>query len=156
MSKVILVSRSKADATKQSRMIVNQNDLVAALTEKFGERFELFRPSSHSIEAATELFEQAVLVIGSHGGGMYHALWAHRSAVGVEIMPVNGDGAYPEQGALSSMPPFAHLAIYTNSMMNGQRFYRWYQISRELNYRVNVSGFMNWLKGIDLPQGRRE
>jgi capsular polysaccharide biosynthesis protein len=148
MDKVILVSRGSDDGTKQSRIVNNQGDLAKRLSETYGDKFVLFRAHGTSTADAVALFQQAAIVIGSHGGAMYHALWASRQALIVELMPIGGGGEYPWQGSLSSMPPFAHLAIYTNSMMNGQRFFRWYEIGVDINFNVNVDKFMLWLENI--------
>jgi hypothetical protein len=151
MSKVVLVSRTAQDGVKQSRIIDNQHALEEELRAQFGDAFVVLKTKEVSIENAIALVQQAVMVIGSHGGGMYHALWASRKAVVVELMPICQYGTYPMQGQVSRMPPFAHLAIYTNSMMNGQKFYRWYEVACEANYKVTVAELVKWLGRIDLP-----
>jgi hypothetical protein len=128
IDKVVLVSRTEADSTKRMRLVNNQGDLEKMLRQKYGDAFVVFHASGYGIREAIKLFETARLIIGSHGGAMYHALWADRTAKVIELMPLDGNGAYPTQGSLWNMPPFAHLAIYTNSLMNGQPFYRWYEI----------------------------
>jgi capsular polysaccharide biosynthesis protein len=97
---------------------------------------------------AIALFERAELVIGSHGGAMYNALWASRMAKVVEILPINDLGGYPDQGAPQSAPQWAHLAFHTNSMMNFQRYYRYYETSQHINYNMQVDKFMEWLKAV--------
>jgi capsular polysaccharide biosynthesis protein len=146
--KVILVSRTYSDQTKQKRLILNQKALEARLKIMFGRHFVVFHAGAKSINESIRIFERAKMVIGSHGGAMYNALWASQNAQIVEIMPVEYSGAYPEQYALAYMPPFAHLAIYTNSMMNRQKFYRWYEVGVEINYHVKIDRFVEWLEHI--------
>ena len=76
---------------------------------------------------------------------MYNALWASRDVAVVEIVPIRADGLYAGQGNPSSRPPFAHLAIYTNCMMAGQSFWRFYQVSVGVNFKVDVDYFFTWM-----------
>jgi hypothetical protein len=119
------------------------------LHQKYGERFVTFQAEQHEINATIKLFENARMIIGSHGGAMYNALWASRRSKVIELMPVRADGRYFRQRGYDTMPPFAHLAIYTNSVMNGQPFYRWYEATRSFNYNVNVRLFAAWLKAVE-------
>jgi hypothetical protein len=128
---------------------VNQNDLEERLSEIYGNEFVVFHAGLWKEEEEIELFQRAKLVIGAHGGAMYHAMWASENAKIVELMPVQENGKYPGMPGLEAPPPFAHLAIYTNAMMIGQRFYRWYEISGELNFRVRIEEFVEWLKGVE-------
>jgi hypothetical protein len=150
MDKVVLVSRAGGDGTKAMRLVNNQGDVEDLLQKKYGESFVVFRPAQSGIDEAIQLFQCARMVIGSHGGAMYHALWASREAKVVELIPVGGGGEYPMQGGTGSIPPFAHLAIYTNSYMNGQPFYRWYEVGGGINYDINIAKFAEWIDKIDL------
>jgi hypothetical protein len=80
---------------------------------------------------------------------MYNALWASRNAKIIEIMPVSENGQYIGQAHISRTPPYAHLAIYTNSVLNEQTFYRWYEVTDVINYHVTLSRFRKWLRTID-------
>jgi hypothetical protein len=148
-NQVILVSRNSSDDTNMMRLVTNQAHLERLLRNRYGKALHVFRHSGAHITQTIELFEKAVMVIGSHGGAMYNALWAGRSAKVVELIPISTNGAYPGQESLSSMPPFAHLAIYTNSFMNGQPFYRWFQISNNINFHVDIEPFANWLSLVE-------
>ena len=87
---------------------------------------------------------------------MYNALWAPRHSSVVEIMPVRKDGLYAGQGSADSMPPFAHLAIFTNCVMNGQPFYRFYQVSDGANFDLDVNRFLAWMeKYLPMREKRR-
>jgi hypothetical protein len=146
--RIVLVSRSSADPGKPARMIYNQGDLEAALSAKFGDQFVVFHSGATGIAQAVALFERATLVIGSHGGAMYNALWASRDCKIVEILPLRNDGAYPDQKQPDGPGTFAHLAFHTTSMMNFQRYYRYYSMSDTINYHIDVGKFMKWLEKV--------
>jgi hypothetical protein len=151
--KVVLVSRAAYDHVEQTRVITNQHDLETALKERYGGRFEVFQGGT-SIHRAISVFQNAAIVIGSHGEAMYNTLWASRNCRIVEILPVRKDGGYPDQGKPMEPPKFEHLSFYTMSMMNFQKFYRYYSPSRTINYEVNVPKFMRWVgKLFPLPAG---
>jgi hypothetical protein len=147
--RVILVSRNSSDHTKMMRLVNNQADLERLLRNRYGKALHVFKHSGVGITQAIELFEKAIMVIGSHGGAMYNALWAGRNAKVVELVPVSTSGTYPGQSSLSSMPPFAHLAIDTNSLTNGQPFYRWFQMSNQISFHVDIEPFAKWLSVIE-------
>jgi hypothetical protein len=142
--KIVLVSRAVYDHVEQTRVIINQDDLEAALRQRYGRRFETFRDGG-GIPKAISVFQNAAIVIGSHGEGLYNTLWASRNCTIVEILPVRKNGGYPDQGKPTETPKFDHLSFYTMSMMNFQRFYRYYSPSRTINYRINVPRFMKWI-----------
>jgi hypothetical protein len=141
---IILVSRDWSDNSKAERIITNQNALAAELGKLYGKNFTVFRSGIPTNEAIA-VFERARLIIGSHGGALYNALWASRECKVVEILPLRRDGGYPDQGPPEGELTFAHLAFHTNSMMNFQRYYRYYEWAFLMNYPLNLSRFMPWL-----------
>ena len=145
--KVILISRTSGDGTKASRLVKNQGALAERLRQTYGDRFVLFRAKGTKLDDAIKLFSMASIVIGSHGGAMYNALWAPRSTKVIELVPSTTDGRYPGQGAFNSRKlPFAHLAIYTNCVMNGQDFFRYYEPGVPINFNITIDRFMNWMR----------
>jgi capsular polysaccharide biosynthesis protein len=154
--RVVLVSRTEGDGTRDSRLILNQNDLERRLREIYGAQFAVFHAGPGKEEEAIALFQRARIVIGSHGGAMYHAMWASKRAKVVELMAVQEDGRYPGMPVLDGPPPFAHLAIYTNAMMIGQRFYRWYEFSQDDNFEVRIDEFVAWLARVDLEESESD
>jgi hypothetical protein len=148
VDKVVLVSRKGGDATKPLRLVNNQDALAGMLSRRYGGDFRGFRASERGIESSIELFQSAKLIIGSHGGAMYNALWASREAKIVEIMPVAHGGDYPGQGSIHNTLPFVHLAIYTNLFMNCQDFFRWYEARGTINFDVDIPRFEAWLDKI--------
>jgi hypothetical protein len=81
---------------------------------------------------------------------MYNALWANRDCQIVEILPLLTNGGYPDQGAPDLRPQFAHLAFHTTSMMNYQRYYRYYSFATRMNYNLSISHFLDWLQKVVL------
>ena len=145
--KVILISRTSGDGTKASRLVKNQGALAERLAKTYGDRFVLFRAKGTKLDDAINLFSMASIVIGSHGGAMYNALWAPRSTKVIELVPSTTDGRYSGQGAFNSRKlPFAHLAIYTNCVMNSQDFFRYYEPGVPINFNISIDRFMNWMR----------
>jgi len=150
-NKVVFISRTSSDTSKNTRIISNQNELEKQLRNRFGNNFVLFRPSDYSFEKTLELFQKTTMIIGAHGGAMYNALFSGPDATMIEIMPVESSGLYGGQGSGHSMPPFAHLAMYTNAMVMGQEFYRFYAVGGS-SFNVDVQSFMEWLEKIPAAQ----
>jgi hypothetical protein len=148
---VILVSRTFGEDSKPERIITNQDALEGELRKLYGENFTVFR-SGMSTAEAIEVFQRARLVIGSHGGAMYNALWASRECKVVEILPLREDGGYPDQGPPDGRLTFAHLAFHTNAMMNFQRYYRYYEWANDMNYNLDLPRFIPWLQDV-FPEG---
>ena len=144
--KIILVSRTQGDGTKRQRLINNQGALVEKLREIYGDRFILFSSKSTPIEKAMDIFANASIIIGSHGGAMYNLMWSPRRVKVVEIMSVQKSGMYNGQRAFNGRMLAAHLAIYTVCLMNGNEFFRYYEVGAPENFDVNVDRFVNWLR----------
>ena len=146
--KIVFVSRKLSKASKKERIILNQDIIIKELTKKYGKKVVLYKPTN-SFTDSYKIFEKAKVIIGSHGGGMYNAFYAPPHAKIVEIMPITSSGLYYKQLKPTNRPPFAHLAIYTNSQLLGQSFYRFYQISDiSTNMVVDVDKFMHFIKQV--------
>jgi hypothetical protein len=146
--KIILVSRTDSDLHIGSRVITNQEKLEDRLSSVFGSKFICVHLAKYEIEELIDIFGEAAVVIGSHGGGLYNLLWASRNASLVEIMPVQKDGVYPLQEGLDGFPSYCHLAFHTLATMNGHPYYRYYQFANDLNYHLNINDFMLWLESV--------
>lgn len=145
-NKIIFVSRKLSDKCKNSRIINNQDELCEAMSKMFGNNFVVFKPKEFSFEETIELFGKASVIIGSHGGAMYNQMFSPSNTSVVEILPVMDNGLYVGQRSKDSLPPFAHLAIHTNCMMLGQKFFRYYQPTtlKKSNMVINVEDFLEW------------
>jgi hypothetical protein len=153
--RIVLVSRTSADTAKRSRLLLNQAELEEALRARFGPRFVLFRPREASFSEAVDVFQKAAMVIGVHGGAMYNAMFSSPSATVVEVMPVRRNGLYRGQLTGRSIPSFAHLAMYTNALLMGQEFFRFYAVGGA-SFSIVVDRFMAWLESVPAALARRE
>jgi capsular polysaccharide biosynthesis protein len=61
---------------------------------------------------AIHWFERAEVVLGSHGGALYNALWANRDCKVVEILPVLSSGAYLGQQTTDGSPISRSTAFF--------------------------------------------
>jgi capsular polysaccharide biosynthesis protein len=146
---IIWISRKPTNSYYHQRFILNQDDVVRKLTEVYGaERVVLFDHKQYTLDETIELFASAKAIIGAHGGGLYNQFFASKSCIIVEIMPVRANGLYPDQRSASEEPSFSHMAVWSNSLLIGQEFWRYYVMTNGQNFRVNVSDFMQFLAGI--------
>jgi hypothetical protein len=149
LDRVVFVSRnSNTHNGNQARIIMNEDDLVEELKKVYGSQFVVFDPATTPYEEAFDVFARARAVIGSHGGGLSNTLWASRKAPLIEIMPVQADGVYPEQGGANGFPSYCHLAFHTIATMNGHPYFRYYQMNDGLNYDVQIPEFVAWLQTV--------
>ena len=122
--------------------MVGYNQIFQKIKEVYGDKVILFNPKHSSFENTINLFQKAKVVISSHGGAMYNAMFSSHDTKIIEIIPINSRGYYPGQ-VPDGIPTFAHLAIYTNSQLMGQPFYRHYQVtSGSSNMNVDVDSLM--------------
>lgn len=146
-NKIIFISRKPSDNCKNMRIINNQDEICDALLKKYGKNFVIFRANSYSFEQTVELFSKASIIIGAHGGAMYNQMFSPSNTSVVEIMPIMPHGLYVGQSSRFTKPPFAHLAIHTNCLMLGQKFFRYYQPTTlsGSNMVINVVDFLEWI-----------
>lgn len=149
-NKIIFISRTQTDGCKNQRIIQNQDKLCDAMFKKYGDNFVLFKAKNNNNENTVGLFSKAAAIIGAHGGAMYNQMFSPTNASIIEIMPIGEDGLYVGQASRNSMPPFAHLAIHTNAVMLGQKFYRYYQPTSLSagNMVIDPGDFLKWFSHI--------
>lgn len=143
---IILVSRTIEDGVKATRQILNQKELEDEMHSVFGDNFVVFHPLKTGHEETIELFQRAAVIVGSHGGGLYHSFWARKGTALVEIMPETPDGRYHGQANYSDGTVISHRCFHTNARCLGQKFFRYVVYSKEENYHINVTDFMEWLE----------
>jgi hypothetical protein len=146
--KIIWVSRGPSNSYYSQRFILNEADVVARLEEEFGESFVVFSHILFSLNETIELFSDAKCIIGSHGGGLYNQFFSPKETVIVEIMPVKRNGLYADQKNARDVPTFSHMAVWSNSLLIGQKFWRYYEFSDSGNYNVRIGKLLAFLKGI--------
>lgn len=147
-SKVILLPRGKGSGGRGSRIIQNLHDIVPHLSKIFGSENVIIHDQNSpekTLSALINKFSTARYIIGPHGGAFYNQFFSGTNTTIVEMLPVKENGYYPEQTGPRSMS-FAHLAMYTNTECLHQDFYRYYTISDQINYNINITDFMNWFK----------
>ena len=83
--------------------------------------------------------------MGPHGGAFYNQFFSGPNTNIIEMLPVRKNGLYPDQTGRMGLR-FAHLAMYTNSEILHQNFYRYYTLSNTINYNIDIDDFMNWFK----------
>ena len=148
-SKIIYISRKMRNSYYNQRFILNDDKLVALLQTMFGKKnFVAFDHKSYTLEQTIQLFSQAKVIIGSHGGGLYNQFFAPKDATVIEIMPVRPNGLYPDQRSGTETPSFSHMAVWSNTLLIGQRFYRYYETTLSSNFYLNLAKFENFLSNI--------
>ena len=151
-NQIVFVSRKRDDTSKFLRIIMNQDEVFDRLKEVFGQNLILYKPRKNDFNSTLNIFTKAKAVIGIHGGAMYNALFSSPKTTIVEIVPVKDNGLYPGQVRGTAVPPFAHLAIYTGSMLMHQQFYRYYQVGTSTNVNIDIEKFITFLKNIPALQ----
>ncbi|OHT01589.1 hypothetical protein TRFO_07484 [Tritrichomonas foetus] len=147
--KIIWISRKMTNSYYAQRFILNENEIIHKLQKSYGKRyFVVYDHSNYTFEQTIELFASAKVIIGSHGGGMYNQFFAPAEAVIVEIMPVKKNGLYPDQRNFRDVPSFSHMAVWSNSLLIGQKFWRYYQITNFSNFYLNGNDFIKFLSQI--------
>jgi hypothetical protein len=85
-SKIVVISRSDRGA----RALTNHHQLVAALHKAFpGQDISTFVGTKQSVRAAKEIFMQAKLIIGPHGGAWLNMFFA---APGTQVLEIGYSG----------------------------------------------------------------
>jgi hypothetical protein len=104
-SKIILISRTAKNARNHGRIMLNEKKVYEYLKERF-DNVVLFDNHAYSFDEALKLFQDAKIIIGGHGGGLYNIMFAPVSTRVIEIMPksyFHGHTASNIFWALSSM-----------------------------------------------------
>jgi hypothetical protein len=148
-TKIIWISRKRANSYYQQRFIDNQDDVVKQLTRLYGaKRVVLFDHRRYTLNETIELFASAKAIIGAHGGGLYNQFFAPKECVIVEVMPVKKNGLYAEQRNAHEEPSFSHMAVWSNSLLIGQEFWRYYVVTSAPSFSINITDFTAFLAGI--------
>ena len=104
-SKIILISRTAKNARNHGRIMLNEKKVYDYLKERF-DNVVLFDSHAYSFDETLKLFQDAKMIIGGHGGGLYNIMFAPVSTRVIEIMPksyFHGHSASNIFWALSSM-----------------------------------------------------
>lgn len=90
--KVILIKRTRGNSNGK-RLINNYEAIKTHLKSKFGENFVTYDSTQHTLETSMELFQDARIIVGSHGGGMYNLVFAPSNTKVIEYMPTRNGRA---------------------------------------------------------------
>lgn len=90
-NKIIWISRSAKNA-RHGRIAVNDDKVQAYLQQRLGNNYVEYDSNKYSLDKTMQLFQQARIVIGLHGGGLYNILFAPSNTTVVEIMPTSPQG----------------------------------------------------------------
>ena len=146
---IVWLSRKRTHCFYPQRFISNEDDVVSMLQRVFTrERVVVYDHKRFSFSETLELFSRAKAMIGAHGGAFYNQFYAPRQTVIVEILPVTRHGLYPDQPSAERTPSFSHMAVWSNSLLLGQPFWRFYAIAHRESFEVNVSSLENLLRTI--------
>ena len=145
---IIWCTRKLTTSFYNQRFLYNEQQVINFLKKTFGFRLIVFSHSDYTLDETIELFSHAKAIIGVHGGAFYNQFYAPKDCVIIEILPVKENGAYPDQKSLDDQPSFAHMAVWSNSQLIGQKFYRFYQITDTLNFILNIQQFSKFVLAI--------
>lgn len=148
-TKIIWISRKLTNSYFPERFIWNEDEIVHKLKLMFGRRnVVVYDHANYTLDETIELFASAKCILGSHGGGMYNQFFAPKEAVIVEILPIKSNGMYHDQTSFYDVPTFSHMAVWSNSLLIGQKFWRYYEITGAANFYVKIDKFMQFLSKI--------
>lgn len=146
---VIYCQRKKTTSYYNQRFILNEEAVHKMLKKMYGSKLITFDHKRYNLEQTIELFSKAKLIIGPHGGALYNQFYANTKTVVVEIMPVKSNGLYPDQSSFKEVPSFAHMSIWSNTQLIGQKFYRYYSVTDTSNFKINITDFRQFLRKVN-------
>ncbi|KAK8894246.1 hypothetical protein M9Y10_022681 [Tritrichomonas musculus] len=147
--KIIFISRKMSNSYYNQRFILNEDELIEMIFQIYGKNnVVIYDHHNYTLDETIQLFSQARAIIGAHGGGMYNQFFAPKSAVIIEIMPIKPNGLYPDQKSKDEIPSFSHMAVWSNSLLIGQTFYRYYQITYLSNFKIDLKKFEKFLSRV--------
>jgi len=147
--KVIWLSRKPSNSYYSQRYIINEGEIVSALQKKYGRNNVVsYDHTKYQLNETIELFSEAKIIIGAHGGAFYNQFFSSKDAIIVEIMPVQESGLYPDQDSFQTQPSFSHMAVWSNSLLIGQKFWRYYHVTSEPSFEINPRALVRFLDQI--------
>ncbi|OHS98731.1 hypothetical protein TRFO_08736 [Tritrichomonas foetus] len=147
--KIIFVSRKMSNSYYNQRFILNEDNVIYLLQMMYGKKHVvIYDHHNYTLDETIELFSEARAIIGAHGGGLYNQFFSPKTAVVIEILPIKKNGLYPDQKNPEKVPSFSHMAVWSNTQLIGQKFYRFYQITYQPNFMVDLYKFEKFLAKI--------
>lgn len=125
--KVVWISRLGAKKNDIFARQCKNEETVVQYLRQHTHNFVMYNPSKltlSSLEDVVDLFGDACAIVGLHGGGMYNQFFANDKTTVVELFPVNKRGLIHGQQTQNSIPKQAHRAIWHNSNLLKQPYWR--------------------------------
>lgn len=93
--RVIYASRRDVvGSTGSPRGVINEDALIALLRKRYGDEMTVFVGAGHSVTSTIELFSQARIVIGPHGGAFVNTLFCAEGTALLEFLPARQPTQY--------------------------------------------------------------
>lgn len=146
--KIVIIPRGGGSGGGNARIIHNVRDIKTPLAAIHGDQNVVIHSGSKSLNDLINLFSTAKVIVGPHGGAFYNQFLAGRNTDVIEMIPQLRSGKYPKQNHWDRLIPFAHLSMYSNTLLLGQRFWRYITMDVDINYNIDIDDFMNWSKQI--------
>ena len=126
------------------RRIINIEEVKGYLSERYGERFTVYNGDAWTVSRTVEIFRNAKVVIGVHGGAFYNMYFAPKETVLIEFMPMSKNNSYELH--------LGHTIFWTMANMLSQTYWRLYftQTTRKSDGIINVSKLGTVLDKIEL------
>ena len=112
---VLYVSRK--GTRNYGRNILNEDEIIEYLTHRYGDAIQIIQKPK-SIYSTKDLFRNARILLGVHGGALYNLMFCPKWTEIIEIMPTESNGDIVP----ASM--HAHTMVWKMSSMLGQRHWR--------------------------------
>ena len=110
---IVIITRS--GCFNCGRKILNTPELQLALQKKFKKTNVLLFKGPLNYQDTINLFFNASVVIGTHGGGMYNIIFCPKNTTVIEVMPTHEDGR---------MAKVSDKIIWNQAVLLGQEYWR--------------------------------
>ena len=143
-AKVILLTREIAH--NGGRKILNQEEVVNYLHSRYDSTFTIFN-GGYNLSKSQELFRQARLVLGVHGGAFYNINYSPVETIVAEYVPLDENNIAFEHGSSQ--------IVWSMTSMIGQRFYRLAEKPSQginTNLQINLEKLKTLLDEVDKIQ----
>jgi len=118
-SKIIWIDRNGQNSRNGGRLILNQKEITDELSRMYPDNFVMYDSHDYTLDETIELFNDAAVIMGAHGGGLYNLIFAPSNTLVIEFMPVS----QPSTGIGIPLGPAPNI-IWMQSDILKQRFWR--------------------------------
>tara|TARA_B100000795_G_scaffold183742_1_gene139367 strand:- start:380 stop:8629 length:8250 start_codon:yes stop_codon:yes gene_type:complete len=118
-SKIIWIDRNGQNSRNGGRLILNQKEITDELSRMYPDNFVMYDSHDYTLDETIELFNDAAVIMGAHGGGLYNLIFAPSNTLVIEFMPVSKTST----GIGIPLGPAPNI-IWMQSDILKQRFWR--------------------------------